>query len=109
MVGVDIIIQHETHTLGGMIQFHLVRDFVDLRQDITADTMSKDRPLCFAGYKMPHPLEAAVLISMGTIAEDDVQTTALKVLGECASRLQKDMIGLHDIWVDVVAKTNEKE
>ena len=61
MNSIDIKIDGETHTFGALVQYYLVQNFVEL-QGVPS---TKGRPLAFAGYRVPHPLETSIIVRLG--------------------------------------------
>lgn len=87
MNGIDIHIQGETHTLGSLVQYYLVRNFTKL----TGVEATKGRPLVFAGYRLPHPLESVILIRLGISGNEEPRTQCLKTFADCINFIIKDV------------------
>lgn len=97
MNGIDIHIQGETHTMGSLVQYYLVRNFTELAGVET----TKGRPLAFAGYRLPHPLESVILIRLGISGNEEPRTQCLKAFADCISFILKDIADLKARFVAV--------
>lgn len=98
--GIDIVMKDETNTMGSLLQFYLANRYVKI--DGIEDT--KDLPLIFAGYVVPHPLEVAILLRLGIDGDDVPTAICIKVLTECAGVIKADLMQLESEWSVTLAK-----
>ena len=70
MKGFDIVIQHEDHTLGNLLQTWMDENMID-KEEIT-----------YVGYKLPHPLRDEMVFRIGV--EDGQEITARAVFARAA-------------------------
>lgn len=99
MNGIDIHIQEETHTLGALLQFYLAKHFTE----IASIDSTRGRPLSFAGYKVPHPLETSILVRLGVSDNEDPRSRCLKAFADCISLLVDELTDLKGRFVASVS------
>lgn len=63
MDGIDILVKHQSHTLGNLIQSHLFINNVENQENLK-----------FVGYKIIHPLENNIIIRIQTKEHGDFET-----------------------------------
>ncbi len=80
-ISVDFMFQNEDHTLGNLLQHYLVEQHIE---------GTEDPKIMFAGYKVPHPLRAEMVLRMGLSSEFgdpdlELQTARLALAKVCRS------------------------
>ncbi len=80
-ISVDFVFQDEDHTLGNLLQHYLVEQHIE---------GTEDPKITFAGYKVPHPLKAEMVLRVGLSSEFgdpdlELQTGRLAVAKVCRS------------------------
>lgn len=85
---VDILFQHENHTLGNLLQHYLV--------DFHVDGVEEPR-IAFAGYKVPHPLKPEMVLRIGMSSEGDADPEAeLQTARVVVAKVARQLRGLFE-------------
>lgn len=92
----DIIFQHESHTLGNLMETYLVENHIDGTQE---------PKITYAGYKVPHPLKPEMFVRIGASGLDaDIQKQSARLVLAMGCRTLKDQFRqLQGAWNAVSA------
>lgn len=96
---IDIVFQREGHTLGNLLETYFVEDHI---------SGSEEPRLTYAGYKVPHPLKAEMVLRVGCpLGEGDVEIqmqTARAAVGVVCRKLKDFFRSLQASWATETSK-----
>jgi len=96
---IDIVFQREGHTLGNLLETYFVEDHI---------SGSEEPRLTYAGYKVPHPLKAEMVLRVGCpLGEGDVEIqmqTARAAVGVVCRKLKDYFRSLQASWTTETSK-----
>jgi DNA-directed RNA polymerase subunit L len=93
---IDVVFQREGHTLGNLLETYFVEDHI---------SGSEEPRLTYAGYKVPHPLKAELVIRIGCAGEVEVQRqTARAAISSACRRLKELFRSLQASWTAQTAR-----
>lgn len=79
---IDVIFQHESHTLGNLLETYLVENHIDGAQE---------PKISYVGYKVPHPLRPEMFVRVGTAIEDaETQKQSVRLVVAMGCRKLKE-------------------
>jgi DNA-directed RNA polymerase subunit L/DNA-directed RNA polymerase alpha subunit len=84
---VDILFQHEGHTLGNLLQHYLV--------DFHVDGVEEPR-IAFAGYKVPHPLKPEMLLRIGLPPDMEDPEAELQTARLVIAKVSRQLRGIFE-------------
>lgn len=90
---IDFVFGKETHTLGNLLETWLIENVVS---DLD------DSEITYAGYKVPHPLLAEMVVRVGVREGMDVdvrKTTARRAIAKACRALKDEFRHLRAAWV----------
>ena len=86
--GYEFVFQNEEHTLGNLLQTFLVERHIE---------GSEEPKLLYAGYKVPHPLRAEMMLIIAS--EDGEESTARLAVAKTCQYLKQYFANSRDSWL----------
>lgn len=89
---IDFIFQHETHTLGNLLETWIADNEV---------TGASEAAITYVGYKVPHPLRPEMFVRVGVkegLDSDIQKQTARRVIARAARALKDEFRALAASW-----------
>jgi len=87
---IDIVFQRESHTLGNLLETCFVEDHI---------SGAEEPRLTYAGYKVPHPLKAELVVRVGCAGDVEIQRqTARAAVSRVCRKLKELFRSLQASW-----------
>lgn len=95
---VDVVFQHEDHTLGNLLQHYLVNNYVRAEGEVIIE----EPRITFAGYKVPHPLKSEMVLRIGvpkSLEDPEIELqTARLVVAKVVRHIKEIFTGILGDW-----------
>lgn len=93
---IDIVFQREGHTLGNLLETCFIEDHI---------SGTEEPRLTYAGYKVPHPLKAEMVVRVGCAGDVEIQKqTARAAIGTVCRKLKDLFRSLQASWTTETSK-----
>jgi DNA-directed RNA polymerase alpha subunit len=92
---IDLVFQREGHTLGNLLETYFVEDHI---------SGTEEPRLTYAGYKVPHPLKAEMVVRIGCAGDVEIQRqTARAAVSVACRRLKALFRSLQASWTTLTS------